>query len=209
MGGARGGELKPCFDQACDLLALRPHFRRELAMKLERRGYPAADRESALDRLEAQGYLDDLASARGFVAARMARGEGRARLRSELERRGAAPAAVAAVLAELPEDDLPAARLAAGQWRPVGRAGNGGRAGHDAARAALARHLARKGFSRRAIFAVLNERSAAADPSAAPQDADATDLAHVAHRDMDDIAEAPDDFPAAAEERAVEDLETP
>jgi regulatory protein len=200
VDGARGGELKPCFDRACELLAQRPHFRRELAAKLAHRGYPAADLEAALDRLEARGYLDDVAAARSFAATRLARGEGRARLRAELARRGAAPAAVAAVLDELPEDDLPAARLAAGRWRP---------AGHAAAREALARHLARKGFSRRAIFAVLNERPAGADPSAAalaPPDADAAPTA-----DGADLAEIQDDFPAAAEERAdpVEDVDFP
>jgi regulatory protein len=175
VDGARGGELKPCFDRACDLLAQRPHFRRELAAKLARRGYPAGDVEAALDRLEAQGYLDDLAAARSFAAVRMARGEGRARLRAELARRGAAPAAVAAVLAELPEDDLAAARAAAGRWRPAGSAGEGGAAGRGGRRDALARHLARKGFSRRAIFAVLNEHPAGADPSAAAFDPDGVD----------------------------------
>jgi len=79
------------------------------------------------------------------VASRLARGaEGRPRLRAELERRGAPPDAVAAALDELPDDDLPAAREAARRW-------------HGKSAAALARHLARKGFSRRAIFAVLKE----------------------------------------------------
>ncbi|HVR06535.1 MAG TPA: hypothetical protein VMW75_00680, partial [Thermoanaerobaculia bacterium] len=54
------------------------------------------------------------------------------------------PQAAAAALADLPEDDLPGAREAAARWR-----------GKNAA--ALARHLSRKGFSRRAIFAVLAE----------------------------------------------------
>jgi len=51
---------------------------------------------------------------------------------------------LAAALDELPDDDLPAAREAARRW-------------HGKNAAALARHLARKGFSRRAIFAVLKE----------------------------------------------------
>jgi regulatory protein len=141
--------LKPCYDRACELLALRPHFRRELEAKLQRRGYPPPEVEEALGRLARQGWLDDAAAARGLVASRLARGAlGRARLRAELERRGAAPAAVTAALGELPEDDLAAAREAAERWR--GRTPE-----------ALARHLARKGFSRRAIFAVLKERPGA------------------------------------------------
>jgi regulatory protein len=147
--------LTSCYDRACELLARRPHFRRELQGKLERRGYPPPEIAAALARLEGQGYLDDAAAARGLVASRLARGggEGRSRLRAELERRGAAPAAVTAALDELPDDDLPAAAAAARRWEGAGR----GRTPE-----ALARHLARKGFSRRAIFALLKERPAGA-----------------------------------------------
>jgi regulatory protein len=135
----------PCYDRACRLLGLRPHFRAELTAKLARRGYPRPEIEQALERLAREGWLDDAAAARGLVASRLARGaEGRPRLRAELERRGAPPDAVAAALDDLPDDDLPAAREAARRW-------------HGKSAAALARHLARKGFSRRAIFAVLKE----------------------------------------------------
>jgi regulatory protein len=162
--------VKSCYDKACELLAQRPHFRRELERKLRQRDYPPADLDAALERLEREGYLNDLAAARSFVVARQGRGEGGIRLRAELERRGAAVSAIATVLAELPEDDLPAARAAAARRR-------------DASPEALARHLARKGFSRRAIFAVLNERPAGAGPSAAALDMDAAD----------DLAEPPED----------------
>jgi regulatory protein len=136
-----------CYDKAAQLLAARPHFRRELAAKLERRGFPAGEIAAALDRLSEHGYLDDGAVARGFVESRLSRGEGRARLRAELLRRGAPEEAAEEALAELtPEDDLPAARDAAELWSRRG--------GRD--RRALARHLGRKGFSRRAIVAVLN-----------------------------------------------------
>ena len=70
--------------------------------------------------------------------------EGRLRLKAELIRRGVSGEAVAAALAEVPEDDLEAAREAAAKWARS----------HRPDPAALARHLARKGFSRRAIFAV-------------------------------------------------------
>jgi regulatory protein len=146
----RSGEAS-CYDRACRLLAQRPHFRRELQAKLARRGFPAGEIDAALARLEREGYLDDAAAARGLVASRLGRGGGvgRVRLRAELERRGAAPAAIAAALAELPEDELPAARRAAASCRAR-------------TPAALARHLERKGFSRRAIFAVLKEHPAGA-----------------------------------------------
>jgi regulatory protein len=138
------------YDKAVQLLAARPHFRRELEAKLRQRGFPAEEIEEALRRLTEQGYLDDGAAARSFVEARLAKGEGRTRLKAELAKRGAPEEAIEAALAELtPEDDLPAAREAAGEWTRRG--------GRDPR--ALVRHLDRKGFSRRAIVAILTDKS--------------------------------------------------
>jgi regulatory protein len=138
-----------CYEQAVRLLAARPHFRAQLAAKLARRGHSPEAIEAALDRLVAEGYIDDRKAALDLAAARRERGgEGARRLRAELARRGAPPEAVAEVIAGLPEDDRPAARAAAERW--AARGGSDPRS--------LARHLERKGFSRRAIVAVLNER---------------------------------------------------
>ena len=134
-----------CYARAVRLLAVRPHFRAELKTKLAQRGYPEDEIEAALDRLTSERFLDDIQAARGFVAHRLEKGgEGRLRLKAELVRRGASEEAIAAALAEVPEDDLEAAREAAAKWARS----------HKPDPAALARHLARKGFSRRAIFAV-------------------------------------------------------
>ncbi|HEX5760965.1 MAG TPA: regulatory protein RecX [Thermoanaerobaculia bacterium] len=134
------------YDKAAQLLAARPHFRRELAAKLTRRGFPRDEVEAALDRLTEQGYLDDIRAARDFAAHRLARGEGRVRVLAELLRRGAAPEAADQAVGELaPADDRPDALAAAARWRARG--------GNDPQ--ALARHLARKGFSPRAIVAAL------------------------------------------------------
>jgi len=139
-----------CYDKAVQLLAARPHFRRELEGKLVRRGYPPEEVAATLDRLAGQGYLDEGETARAFVEGRQARGaEGRSRLKAELVKRGAAGEAIESVLADLtPEDDLAAARAAAARWA------RGGRSDPQA----LARHLQRRGFSPRAIVALLNER---------------------------------------------------
>lgn len=135
------------YDHAVRFLASRPHFRAELEAKLAQRGYPEDEIAAALDRLTAEGYLDDVRAARDFVAHRLEqKTEGRLRLQAELVRRGASEEAIAAALAEVPEDDLEAAREAAERWARS----------HRPDPAALARHLARKGFSRRAIFAVSN-----------------------------------------------------
>jgi regulatory protein len=136
------------YQKALQLLAVRPHFRRELAAKLRQRGFSAEEIDEALDRLTEQGYLDDRAAARSFVEGRLGKGEGRARLKAELAKRGAPEEAIEEALAELtPDDDLPAARETAETWARRG--------GRDSK--ALARHLDRKGFSHRAILAILNE----------------------------------------------------
>lgn len=140
-----------CHDQALRLLATRAHFRAELAAKLARRGYAADEVAETLARLQAAGYLDDTAAARSFVASRQQRqGLGRTRLRAELQRRGADAGAVREALAEVgEEDELELARQAAERWRRTSRATG------LAAKAALARHLDRRGFSRRTVLAVV------------------------------------------------------
>jgi regulatory protein len=137
-----------CYQKALQLLATRAHFRRELERKLAQRGHPPEEIEAALVRLTEQKYLDDRATAKVFVESRQERtSEGRSRLRLELLKRGAPEEAIDAALAELtPDDDTPAAREAAESWRRKG--------GVDPR--ALARHLERKGFSRRAIVSALN-----------------------------------------------------
>lgn len=134
------------YEKAAQLLAARPHFRRQLGQKLAQRGYSVVEVEAALVRLAEHGYLDDAAAARDFAAARFGRGEGRVRVMAELLARGCEKgAAEAAVAALAPEDDAAAAREAAARWRRRG--------GGDAQ--ALARHLQRKGFSVRAIVTAL------------------------------------------------------
>jgi len=137
--------------KALELLARRSHFRRELATKLLRRGYPEPEIDRALDRMAGHGYLDDRATARQWVNERLTRGpEGRRRLAAELARRGADSAIVDEVLSELlPDDDRPAAREAAERWLK--------RRSGSPRPDALARHLERKGFSEGAIWELLDE----------------------------------------------------
>jgi regulatory protein len=146
-----GARPRPsCRDKAAELLARRPHFRAQLAAKLAARGYPPEEVDEALEAMTRHGYLDDTAAARGFVAGQLARGPaGRRRLAAELARRGAPSEAIETALAELPDDDLEAARDAAARWASGRR---------KADPAALARHLDRRGFTPRSIRAVLAER---------------------------------------------------
>ena len=141
------------YQRALKLLARRSHFRRELEAKLAQRGFEEGEVAAALDRLATEGYVDDRATAREFAASRLARGPvGRVKLQADLARKGTDPDLAQEVAAELvSDDDLDDARRAAERWRARSRPGAD-------PRAALGRHLERKGFSARAIVRVLAEQ---------------------------------------------------
>ena len=146
----------PCRQKALDLLSRRSHFELELERKLRQRRYPEAEVAETLDKLRAQGLVDDRRSAREFVRARLARApEGRRKLAAELARRGVAAEIVTETLDDLTDaDDRALAHQAAERWRRTRS-----RPGRSAARerAALARHLAGRGFSERAIYSILDQ----------------------------------------------------
>jgi regulatory protein len=80
----------------------------ELLRGLEERGFGKDAASKAADRLEEEGWLDDLAAARSAVRVRAAR-YGRARLEQDLRARGFGRETIAAALeAELPEREGPA-----------------------------------------------------------------------------------------------------
>lgn len=70
------------------LLARREHSRLELERKLAARGYPAAEVEAALDRLEAQGLLSEARFTESLVRQRVQQGHGPLRIIADLRRRG-------------------------------------------------------------------------------------------------------------------------
>ncbi len=141
--------MPDCYAKALELLARRPHFEQQLAAKLAARGFDGEEIADACGRLRELGYLDDERAAVELVTGALRRkGYGRRRVRRELERRGAPPAAVERALDALsPEEELELARQLAGRWRQRRAAGA----------AALARHLDRKGFSPPVIRRLLEE----------------------------------------------------
>ena len=157
----RSGSEKPraavdCSTKAMDLLARRPHFRRQLAEKLGRRGFEEADIRRVCDEFEERGYLDDLACARSLANGELRRKRyGPKRLRFELSKRGAPDDVVAQIVdvafAEGEEallDEAVTIWLKSHRWK----------------RDALARYLERRGFSGSAIWKAVDE---AADALAA------------------------------------------
>ena len=74
--------------RAMDLLARREHSRTELIRKLETRGIPLDEATEAVGTLEGEGLVDDERFAESFVASRIRRGQGPARIGHELAQRG-------------------------------------------------------------------------------------------------------------------------
>ncbi len=83
---------------AIRLLAMREYARRELAGKLQQRGYLRDEVETLLDGLERQGTLSDERFAEGFVRRRRECGLGPRRIRAELEEHGVSEALIEAHL---------------------------------------------------------------------------------------------------------------
>ena len=91
---------------AMDLLARREHGRVELARKLRLRGATAELIESALDRLEADGLLNESRYLECYVSSRVRAGYGPLRIREELAQRGLPRDAIESALREARVDWL-------------------------------------------------------------------------------------------------------
>ena len=144
---------------AIEYLGYRARTEREVRQKLTRRGFDEAVAERTVERLRELGYLDDDAYARTYIEARFRnRGYGPARLRSDLLRRGVAPAHIDAALdAELEDESmLEAARQhAARRWPRLA-----GEADPYTRRRKLSDYLLRRGFTYDTIRRVVDELEA-------------------------------------------------
>lgn len=84
--------------RALGLLTRREHSRKELVRKLTSRGMEAAEVESAVNRLTADGWQDDARFAESLVRARISSGYGPLRIRAELATHGLDRDAIARAL---------------------------------------------------------------------------------------------------------------
>jgi regulatory protein len=91
-------------DRARRLLATREHSRLELERKLRSRGFDDAEIGEALDRLVAEGALDEARLAEQYIAERAAKGFGPVRIRAELLEKGLSDALIDPHL-EIMKDD--------------------------------------------------------------------------------------------------------
>jgi regulatory protein len=144
-------------DKALDLLAVRARSSSELRQRLRRRDADATDIAWVLERLVAQGYIDDAQFARQYARTRIVGGGvSRRRLQDELYRRGVeretATEAIDDTLADVRLDEHSAALEAARKrLRSLG--------GLDAAvvRRRLYGFLARRGYEPDVVSRVLRE----------------------------------------------------
>lgn len=167
---SRGAELAPpifsALQQLADIEAAyrsavraqtrRPHARADLRRRLMKRQHPAAAVDAALDRLVAQGLLDDRRFAEHFVATRGTQGRGAVRLLQDLRRQGVdqriAQDAVTVALAAEGIDETTALRRVAER-----RARQLGDVPRVAKRRRLLAYLARRGYRGAEVRKVVEE----------------------------------------------------
>jgi len=151
----RAADIEAAYRTGLRILEHRPSAARALTRRLVLKGHPPEAAESARDRLESLGLLDDVKFSVSYVQTRGARGRGPLRLRRDLAAMGVDRAVIDRALAEgfgpdgatAPTPDVLARRRIAqlrGLPRPVQR------------RRLLA-YLARRGFAGREVTALVGE----------------------------------------------------
>ena len=93
-------QRRACRKQALDLLARREHSRLELRRKLLARSHAEDMADEVLDRLQQERFLDEARFAEHFVRSRTGRGQGPAKIRAELRKRGVGESLIDTALAE-------------------------------------------------------------------------------------------------------------
>lgn len=97
-------KLSRCLDAAYHYLSYRPRSEAELKLRLQRRGFPEAHIETALDRLKDQGLLDDVSFAKFWAENRATfRPSSRGMTRSELRKKGVADEVISQAVSEIDE----------------------------------------------------------------------------------------------------------
>jgi len=140
----QGADEEAAVRTALRSLERRPFARCDLSRRLVRKGHPAEAVESALDRLDTMGLLDDAAFAELYVQSKARRGQGPRRLLHDLRGLGVADevASEAVMLTFPPGYDLgPVVQQLAGK-----RAAQLGNLPPAVKRRRLLAYLARRGF---------------------------------------------------------------
>ena len=135
------------YDRAVAMLAARGRAARDLERQLVRKGEPPELARKAVERLTAQGFLDDAAFARSFVRSKSSgAGLAKRRLEQELGRKGVDRAVVADAIDEVFEEEE-VDEAAAAEALARKRNQSLGTADAPARRRRLYAFLARRGYS--------------------------------------------------------------
>ena len=145
------------FEAAVRRLARQPQSRLMLTRKLERDGYAAQAIESALDRAQERGYLNDAEFARALVRRRQA-GRGGALIAQELRAKGLGPAEVSAAIGLVDREAEAGRALELARRVVLSRRPSGPRE----LREVVGPTLTRRGFATSLILQIIRELSAEA-----------------------------------------------
>jgi regulatory protein len=143
-------EIERAVEQAVRFLSYRPRSTSEIRQNLQQKGFAPPAIDTAINRLESLGYVDDLAFARYWVANRDEfRPKGPLALRQELRQKGVSNAAIEQALSEVDFADAAyrAAQQRAARWQRLDR---------PAFQQKVYEHLARRGFRSETIQDVMN-----------------------------------------------------
>lgn len=152
----RAADTEGSLRSALRHLTRRAFARADLDRRLRRKGHPPEAVATALERLEAQGLLDDVAFARGYVETRAVRGRGPMRIQRDLGAMGVERSVVDRALesawpASLPPEEL-ARTLAAKRLKQLGSG-----VPRQALRRRLVQYLGRRGFAGSVAGKVVSE----------------------------------------------------
>ena len=150
---ASAADIEAAHRTALRCLELRSYARNDLARRLQRKGHPRHAVESALERVDALGLLNDEAYARNYVQTRAARGRGPSRLIRDLLAMGVQRAVIeGAVAAQWPEgsDTTSMPRTLATK-----RSAQLGALPRQTKRRRVLAYLARRGFSGREVSEIV------------------------------------------------------
>lgn len=101
-----------CYEKGLSLLAMREHTRQELRFKLIQKGFSSEQASSAIDRLVAEGALDERRYTRAFIDSRLRKApEGRSLLARRLQDKGVPRQIVDEILSEIFSDETFEAEL--------------------------------------------------------------------------------------------------
>jgi regulatory protein len=150
---AQAETLRKAIEDAYNLLSYRSRSEKEIADRLQRKGYEEEVIAQVVEKLRAAGYLNDEAFARNWVEGR-GKTLGRRALAHELRQKGVDSETVAQTLVEIKSDE---AEQAAARTAAVRKVGERPLDRSREARAKLAAFLQRRGFGWDIIRPILTD----------------------------------------------------